>query len=294
MTNLTTLLPGASYGDLLTTTNNGQGLSLVLEPLQDGLGNNSIVTISKTAINFNRSGPNTFQLDGVALTATATALNNVGNAYSPGNPTTLYEDDGLSNIFIGNTAGRTATAGSVNCALGIETLTSITTGSFNCAFGVLNLSDLTFGNSNTSIGSNVFESLTTGSNNVGVGSSIANGFFHLNSCTFIGSGSTASLDSLTNAIAIGANAIVNSDNSIVLGGIVAGHGCYVGIGTSSPIYTLDITNVDNGISNECTLYMAKTSTVPGTPAGGGVLFVSGAGALTYISPGGTTTIIGPA
>lgn len=76
MTDLTNLDPGYAYPDYLTTTNNGHGLSTTLNPLQDGLGNNSTVTIATNAINFNRTAGNTFQLDGVALTASASAINN--------------------------------------------------------------------------------------------------------------------------------------------------------------------------------------------------------------------------
>lgn len=63
------------YGDLLTTTNNGAGLNNVLHQLQDGFGNSSTVTIATNAINFNRMGGNTFQLDNIALTASATNIN---------------------------------------------------------------------------------------------------------------------------------------------------------------------------------------------------------------------------
>jgi|GEM_PF-1862364 hypothetical protein len=77
MSQLTNLVPASSYGDLLTTTNNGQGLTTVLTNLQDGLGNNSTVQIATTAINFSRSGPNTFQLDGISLISVVTDINNI-------------------------------------------------------------------------------------------------------------------------------------------------------------------------------------------------------------------------
>jgi hypothetical protein len=76
MTQLTNLAPAASYGDLLTTTNNGQGLTLVLENVQDGLGNNSPMQIATNAININRTG-GSFQLDGVAVIATSSNINSV-------------------------------------------------------------------------------------------------------------------------------------------------------------------------------------------------------------------------
>lgn len=77
MTQLTLLSPASSYGDLLTITNGGQGLSAVLKQLQDGFGNASTVTISTAAIDFNRQGGNSFQLDNVAMTAAAVDINSV-------------------------------------------------------------------------------------------------------------------------------------------------------------------------------------------------------------------------
>lgn len=65
------------FGDTLTTTNQGNGLSTTLQPLQDGFGNNSTVTIATNAINFDRSGPNTFQLDSISLTASSTQINSI-------------------------------------------------------------------------------------------------------------------------------------------------------------------------------------------------------------------------
>lgn len=52
MTNLTNLDPSASFGDLLTTTNGGNGLTVDLETLQDGFGNDSSILISKVATQF--------------------------------------------------------------------------------------------------------------------------------------------------------------------------------------------------------------------------------------------------
>lgn len=84
MTQLTNLSPAASYGDLLTTTNNGQGLTTTLQNLQDGLGNNSPAQIATNAINFNRTGGRSFQLDGIPLTVSATILNQLGPSIASG------------------------------------------------------------------------------------------------------------------------------------------------------------------------------------------------------------------
>ena len=60
MTNLTNLSPAASYGDLITCTNNGQGLTATLQPIQDGLGNSSAIQLSTVALNV----VGTFQVNG--------------------------------------------------------------------------------------------------------------------------------------------------------------------------------------------------------------------------------------
>ncbi len=84
MTQCTNLNIASVYGDWLTTTNNGQGLSQILEPLQDGLGNPSPIQISQIAVNFLRSGNFSFNLDGEELTATADELNDVVSGFFPG------------------------------------------------------------------------------------------------------------------------------------------------------------------------------------------------------------------
>jgi hypothetical protein len=76
MTQLTNLTYSAGYGDLLTTTNNGNGLTAVLANVQDGLGNNSPMQIATISVNFNRGG-NTFELDGTPITAAAADINAV-------------------------------------------------------------------------------------------------------------------------------------------------------------------------------------------------------------------------
>ncbi len=88
MTSCTGKNIGTIYGDWLTTTNNGQGLSTTLKNLQDGLGNNSSIQIASNSINFNRNGGSTFLLDGEALTASAAALNAAGAGSCP--PTATY------------------------------------------------------------------------------------------------------------------------------------------------------------------------------------------------------------
>ncbi|GAO98106.1 hypothetical protein Cva_00754 [Caedimonas varicaedens] len=55
MTCLTGQPPYTTYGDLLTTTNNGQGFpEETLVPVQDGMGNNSPMLMSQNAVQFTK------------------------------------------------------------------------------------------------------------------------------------------------------------------------------------------------------------------------------------------------
>lgn len=82
MTDLTLVPPGQGYPDLLTTTNQNQGLSVTLQPVQDGRGTSSPMSIATTAVNFSRDG-STFQLDAEPLTAAAEIINQVCSETSP-------------------------------------------------------------------------------------------------------------------------------------------------------------------------------------------------------------------
>ncbi len=75
-TGISTLSPASTYPDLLVVNNAGQGLNNTPSQVQDGLGNRTNITISSNYINFDR-GVSQFQLDGVALTASAATLNNI-------------------------------------------------------------------------------------------------------------------------------------------------------------------------------------------------------------------------
>jgi len=77
-----------------------------------------------------------------------------------------------------------------------------------------------------------------------------------NNCLFLGKNTDALFNGLTNAAAIGYNARVGSSNSIVLGS-----NCFVGIGKSSPAYSLHL-GTDN--SSVPLIYIASSS-VPVAP-----------------------------
>ena len=73
-TGISTLTPASTYPDLMLINNAGQGLNNTPSQVQDGLGNMTNMIISSNYINFDRS-VSQFQLDGVALTASAATLN---------------------------------------------------------------------------------------------------------------------------------------------------------------------------------------------------------------------------
>jgi hypothetical protein len=112
------------------------------------------------------------------------------------------------NTFVGN-SGNFATTGNANTAAGYNTLNAVTTGSNNTAVGFAAGVTATAANANT-----------TGSNNTFIGSNAGPG--------------TAT--QLSNATAIGANAVVSANNALVLGA----SGVSVGVGTPSPAATLDV------------------------------------------------------
>src|SRR3954471_11035858 len=77
--NIGPLSPAATYGDLLNLNNNGQGLINTPVQVQDGYGNLTNIFMSLVATNFDRR-VSELQLDGIALTASATTLNNISFA----------------------------------------------------------------------------------------------------------------------------------------------------------------------------------------------------------------------
>jgi hypothetical protein len=126
-----------------------------------------------------------------------------------------YEGSNL--VIIGNRAGFANTTGSDNNLLGFQAGLTNTVGSGNNFFGKwagrLNVS----GGNNSFFGTQAGQSNTIGSSN-----------------TYVGYKADGSAD-LTNATALGANAMATQSNSVILG-----NNANVGIGTMAPSYKLDI------------------------------------------------------
>jgi hypothetical protein len=170
----------------------------------------------------------------------------------------LYLDTtGGSNTATGHSA-LTANNGSWNTATGSLALNSNSTGSNNTATGnrTLQLNDA--GSNNAAVGACALLNTTrSGSSqacgaptpgnadaNTAVGTLAGKSNATGNSNTFVGFQADAGSGNLTNATAIGANALVSESNALVLGG-TGGNAVSVGIGTATPAYTLDVQGTGN-------------------------------------------------
>ena len=184
-----------------------------------------------------------------------------GIIYSGGSP--FIHGFGTYNFFAGSSSGNLTMTGQYNSTSGTGTLTANTSGNFNTASGVAALNSNTEGNSNTAnggialrynttgssntaSGAQALSSNTTGSENTALGHqagdtrTAANANKTGSSNTFIGSYSGPGTSTqLTNATAIGADALVSASNSMVLGG-TGTKAVKVGIGTETPSESLDV------------------------------------------------------
>lgn len=136
------------------------------------------------------------------------------------------------NTFLGNNSGENGTTGSWNTFLGYASGRNAT-GSYNTFSGIGSGHSNT-GNYNTFSGHNSGYS-TTGSGNTFTGASAGNANTSGANNTYLGYLADGTTGTLTNATAIGYNAKVAASNSMVLGDNVN-----VGIGTSTPLYGLDV------------------------------------------------------
>jgi hypothetical protein len=166
---------------------------------------------------------------------------------------------GNSNTAVGANALSADTTGNQNTAVGQLALNANTSGVYNEAVGNAALTSNTVGFSNAAFGGNTLFSNTTGNQNTAVGNGAgstavaANANTTGSNNTFVGYNSgLASPTQLNNATAIGANALVNCNNCMVLGDSTTP--INVGIGTNAPLATLEV----NGI-----LQVDKSITVSG-------------------------------
>ena len=195
---------------------------------------------------------------------------------------------GWDNTGTGEQALFSNTTGQNNSAHGTIALNKSTTGNDNTGDGFAALFANTTGNDNTAEGSGALQFNTTGSNNTSLGVNSGNNTAFApmtgSNNTFVGAAtSTGTLTNLSNAAAIGANAQVTANNSMVLGSINGVNGAtadtLVGIGTTAPLFKLDVHGNANFTG---AITFAPGQTFPGTGT------ITGVTAGTDLIGGGTT------
>jgi hypothetical protein len=143
---------------------------------------------------------------------------------------------GLYNTAVGDLALSSNTTGTRNSCFGAGAGEMLTQGESNVAIGAGALNEGILSGQNCAIGRNAFSQLE-GYENTAVGYLSGNNHAQYTNCTFLGSRSDASVNNLTNATAIGYNAIVSASNTLVLG-----NGANVAIGLSYANAPLQFSN----------------------------------------------------
>jgi len=158
---------------------------------------NENLGVGYQALHNNTTGTPNLAVGYTALFACTTGTHNIGIGYRAGDAITT----GFQNVVMGTDAGGALTSARDCVALGYQALDVASTASFCVAIGSGALGGLTTGSGeNIGIGLNAGDTLTTGA-----------------TCVFIGSDADATVNNLTNAIAIGAGTTVGASNSVVLG-----------------------------------------------------------------------------
>jgi hypothetical protein len=277
-------------------------------------------TINDLGLSINSSGVITF-VPSQTFTGESLSFNGDTTNYITASGQPLLGSYGnADSIFLGLAAGgglAESSSSGENSAVGYSALHNITTGSRNTAMGFISLYADNAGTDNTGIGYGAIEQTSTGSDNTALGSNTLGGDTTGSYNTTIGalSGQTVSTGSyntflgyganvgsgggaLQNATAIGANAIVNESNAIVLGG-GGGFLVKVGIGTQTPGYELDIEDtsvgtgpfgVITGVSGHTAVAGYNNNTSGATGSNGGFFYSAspnGAGVYGLNTGGGS-------
>lgn len=168
---------------------------------------------------------------------------------------------GAQNTGVGYAVLSTLSSGSSNTAIGYAVLANITTGTTNVGIGsgAMQASNPSYsigigggvlyqssGTGNTGIGHGNFYNLNSGNYNTALGYNAGASVLHTTGTNnvFIGYMADVSVNALTNAIAIGANAIVGASDSMVLG-----NGVSVIIGGSVPTAKFQVVGLVEYVDN---------------------------------------------
>jgi hypothetical protein len=177
----------------------------------------------------------------LALVSNTTGYENTASGFEA----LYFNTTGVENTANGEPALYSNTTGSGNTASGFEALYSNTTGNGNTASGEFALFSNTTGGGNTASGYSALASNTTGGYNTAVGNSALESNQTGSELTAVGyNAGDSSAAQVSNATALGANAIVGQSNSLILGQTTEGKpgNSYVnvGIGTAMPRSALEV------------------------------------------------------
>jgi hypothetical protein len=150
-----------------------------------------------------------------------------------GNRSGYQNQTGSKNNFIGYQAGLNNLSGENNSYFGYQAGMNSTTGSNNISIGTFSGQSVGSANNNVFVGRSAGQS-STGSNNTFIGRIAGQSNTHGAGNTYIGSNARGNAD-LTNATAIGIDALVTQSNSLVLG-----NNANIGIGVSAPSQKLHV------------------------------------------------------
>ncbi len=182
-----------------------------------------------------------------------TGSNNIGI----GNFSLQMAQQGYNNIGIGQSSLANNNGGNDNTGIGHFSLYVNKTGKYNTALGNYSLFNNDSTNNNTAVG---YYALTNarlpGGNNTAVGTSAAWQLEKGSDNTALGYFATPNTHLFTvdryNSSAIGAYAMADCNNCLVLGSVAGVNGgssnIQVGIGITTPAYTLDVRSPDNNVT----------------------------------------------
>lgn len=180
--------------------------------------NNSAITADGTNFSYNNGTYTDLSLGKIKIRSKAIDGDNLAFGANAGNTTMA----GTFNVMVGGSSGAVITSGSDNAFLGAGAGSLNTSGSSNSFFGSGAGNANSSGQFNTFIGNDAGSVNTSGTNLV-----------------VIGKGANVATNNLNNAIAIGANSNVSGNNMMALGG-TGTDAVKVGIGTGTPLNTLDV------------------------------------------------------
>jgi len=234
-------------GSQTTVSNSSDSIGIGKTPAYklDVLGpvNADSMMLSGTTVLNTKGANNVLVGQGIGNSFSSFATDNLMAGYNAG----FSNTDGGYNTYLGSNAGYSNTSGRINVFTGAKAGYSNSTGTNNVFIGGYAGASNTSGNGNTFMGKLAGSANSTGINNTSIGQGSGHEIGSDNN-TLLGARANVSDVTITNATAIGINAIVGQSNSMVLGGT----GTYqvnVGIGTQTPSTSalLDMTSSTQGL-----------------------------------------------